>query len=192
MFSAGFRVKITNFGSTRYGFFTAGHIAESSATIYIKADQSGTGTDVAIGAAASYDIVCSGSVDAAFIELSSSVVPYNSVFDSSTALYSGTVVALPQWASVYKDGASTHVTSGIVENPSFLWNPGNVVLTDMVKTTYERAGGDSGGVVYSEPSGNMSYIVGIHSGGATTNGVSTYGVYTKAQNALSVFGAEVY
>ena len=70
---------------------------------------------------------------------------------------------------MYKKGyGMSMVESGTVQCNNYSVTINNVQFTDLVKAGYYRAGGDSGGIVYTVPSSGYASPAGIHKGGVTT------------------------
>ncbi|MCL1948583.1 MAG: S1 family peptidase [Turicibacter sp.] len=127
----------------------------------------------------------SGSSDCAWIRTNSSTT-LNRTIRFNNLTYAASTVSSSNGLSVAQVGRVTQVTTGNVQNVAETVNiarpeGGSVVLTNLIRTNYNSANGDSGGLVYAN-SGTRP-VAGIH----VTN--VSGGVYCTVQaisNALRV------
>lgn len=185
--SIGYRVKRTSGLSTTYGFVTAGHLG-TTIGMAVYAGPSCTSKIGIVSATAQ-----SGSVDAAYVAITSSVYEMeNKVFYSNNS--GGTVgeslnttIGEPVVGStVYKSGSKTYLTSGKVQYTSFDLYFNGHTITDLAQASYSSVNGDSGGTVY-EPFYTMTLpntTVGIH--------MASRGFFVKASNIKSRLGVVRY
>lgn len=169
-------------GGYTYGFLTCAHAFSGNSNVYLN---TGSGTNTLLGICYSFNQHFSGNADVAFIQISSGVTSYNTVYANTTTLNSSYPTTYGIGTVVYKkgDGMST-VESGAVQCNNYSVTFNNVTITDLVKAGYYRAGGDSGGIVFTAPSGGYASPAGIHMGGLTTTS-EHYGFFTKMYNALA-------
>lgn len=169
-------------GGYIYGFLTCAHAFSGDSNVYLN---TGSGTNTLLGICYSFNQHFSGNADVAFIQTNSSVTSYNTVYANTTTLNSSYPTTYGIGTVVYKkgDGMST-VESGAVQCNNYSVTFNNVTITDLVKAGYYRAGGDSGGIVFTAPSGGYASPAGIHMGGLTTTS-EHYGFFTKMYNALA-------
>lgn len=185
-FSLAFPVKIMVSGVYKVGFLTCAHAFGNigSTNVYIEDDS-------CIGTYSSAYSNYGGNSDVAFVETNSNTEIYRTLYLGTTTIRAG-YTNLPEGYPVYKNGASTRITSGTVKNSSYSMEVNNVAFTDFVKASYDSDSGDSGAIVYSEPdSFNCAYAVGIHKG-STSQLPWANAVYTKVSNALNDLGAVMY
>lgn len=185
--SLGFRAKSTTSNETQYGFVTAGHVGKSVG-LKIYADSSCT-KQIGVVRKRKY----SGSVDAAFVEVTDSACAIgNKVLYSDSAgkmegVTLNTDVSNPvRNQTVYKSGSSTFLTSGKVTSTSFDSYVGDTYFTNLAKADYKSESGDSGGTIY-EPFDAMKSpytTVGIHK--------ASRGVFVKAKNIMESLGITRY
>ena len=173
--SMGYRAR-TN-GSV--GFVTAGHL--------------GSVGDVIKGISSTIGKITArqnwGSVDAAFVEITSSHTPTN-ILNGTDATLSTTVKNPAQGATVHKRGATTDHTKGVISSTNASKEFDNTLFTNLTYTSMSAKSGDSGGIVYyNETSGSTTkrYTSGIVKG-MDVNG--TY--YTKASLINSALGITRY
>ena len=172
--SVGYRVKRNNIN----GIVTAGHVVNLNA--YVAKD----GTNFAKCTARQY----SGSVDAAYCEITNSnYVPTNTLEGTSNTL--STTTSAPGVGTVInKIGAATGHTSGTILSTNASWTVNGVTFTNLTSADYTSANGDSGGVVYSYVSStNTRYTLGIHKG---ASGSTRY--YVKASLINQALGTSRY
>lgn len=181
-FSVACRVRSEPGGGYIYGFLTCAHAFSGDSNVYLN---TGSGTNTLLGICYSFNQHFSGNADVAFIQTNSSVTSYNTVYANTTTLNSSYPTTYGIGTVVYKkgDGMST-VESGAVQCNNYSVTFNNVTITDLVKAGYYRAGGDSGGIVFTAPSGGYASPAGIHMGGLTTTS-EHYGFFTKMYNALA-------
>ncbi|MBR4731212.1 MAG: hypothetical protein IK081_00425 [Lachnospiraceae bacterium] len=142
--------------------------------------------NIPIGTSYSFNQHLGGTADVAFIETNSDVTLYDYVNTSPVSLFSSYTTSFNQGAIInMKGGATSGISGGYVLNSSFSVIVGNILFTDLVSTTYESTGGDSGGIVFV-PSNitNHAYPAGIHKG-SYQDGSVDYGVFTKLYNDLA-------
>jgi streptogrisin B len=117
----------------------------------------------------------SGSVDAAYVRITSGTAPTNNLINSAGTNQLSTSTLLPGSGTVInKIGQKTGHTTGKIlsTNASIAYaytpvpgTPGyaNTTFTNLTTADYSSAKGDSGGVVYAYYSGpNIRYTLGIH------------------------------
>lgn len=180
-FSIAFPAEIIDNGNHVNGFITAGHCFDDVnyqdvfSEYYVYLGEYHVGNR-------SYG----GNADAAFFELADGVSPFYTVFSESTFICNEIRVQ-SQGSIVRKRGMTTGVTSGTVTSTSFTTNYPGTTITDMVKTSYDSDDGDSGGIVYSNPStADTAYIAGVHSGNYKGwFSFLNYSIYTKAGNVIT-------
>lgn len=185
--SLGFRAKRTTSNGVEYGFVTAGHVGQYVG-LRIYANSSCTKL---IGVVRKRQY--SGSVDAAFVEVTNSdYVIGNKVRYSDSAGNTGGVT-LNTTASdpvrnqtVYKSGSSTYLTSGKVTSTSYDGYISGTYFTDLAVASYKSASGDSGGTIYAPfyTMQNPYTTVGIHK--------ASGGAFVKAKNASNALGITRY
>ncbi len=157
--SAGYKAKLTISGEEKTGFITAGHVTGGS-NIY-------TGWTHLIKIGNTIVEQNSGSVDAAFVELTG-----NNTFANQVEGYTITpgVSVIPAINStVYKIGNSSDITSGTVisnMNESW-WNVDGVPVKfiNLCDTTVYCEDGDSGGLMYTKTGTTYKVIGNIKGGG---------------------------
>ncbi|MDE7425281.1 MAG: S1 family peptidase [Lachnospiraceae bacterium] len=185
--SLGFRAKRTTSNGIQYGFVTAGHVGKSVG-LKIYADSSCT-KQIGVVRKRKY----SGSVDAAFVEVTDSAcaignkVLYSDSKGKMEGVTLNTDVGDPVTnQTVYKSGSSTYLTSGKVTSTSFDGYVGNTYFTDLAKAAYKSASGDSGGTIYEPfiPMNDPYTTVGIHK--------ASGGVFVKAKNIIESLGITRY
>ncbi len=169
--SLGFRAKYNGMD----GYITAGHCfsgeqAASSGGIVVKR-------------------IYGGSVDAAFVQLTSS----SYTLSNSLAYTSGNITSLNDivicpylevGTAIAKAGVKTHYSAGKVLNNSYRGNFEGTTFTDLVSTNAYADGGDSGGPVFlpTVEDGGVT-LIGIVKGGDPNNLYSM--VFTKEENIYS-------
>ena len=180
---------ITLSGVRRWGFFTAGHVVDRKQDAVIR-NISGTN----IGKVIRYQN--SGSIDAAFIEMTGYGSTFVKVVDNSFTIKPLTFVLPAVGSIVYMSG---HVTRQSYPGP----NPGSVisvvnsrnwgtagggVFTNLIEANYLSARGDSGGLVYVRTSSPQEAIaVGVHKGsttGTTSRWSTRVGAISAAWDSL--------
>lgn len=165
--SAAYKAKLIIDGEEKIGFVTAAHVTG--------------GSDVYEGAIHLWGKIGntiieqeSGSVDAAFVELTGSSTFSNTI--DGYQIETDITVIPAIGSTVYKTGSSSHTTSGIVYsniNESQWLDDNNeiVTFTNLVETSVPCENGDSGGLMYTKD-GNTYEVVGIIRGGNESTGVS--------------------
>lgn len=185
--SLGFRAKQTTSNGTQYGFVTAGHVGKSVG-LKIYADSSCT-KQIGVVRKRKY----SGSVDAAFVEVTDSAcaignkVLYSDAKGKMEGVTLNTDVSNPvRNQTVYKSGSSTFLTHGKVTSTSFDGDVGGTYFTDLAKADYKSASGDSGGTIYESfvAMKNPYTTVGIHK--------ASGGVFVKSKNIMKSLGITRY
>lgn len=172
--SMGYRAKKNNV----VGIVTAGHLASLNTTININ------GTNIGKVTARQE----SGSVDAAFVEITnSSYTPTNTLNGTTNTL--STTTSKPGVGTVInKLGFSTGATTGKVLSTNVTVTLDGITHTNLTSADYSSSGGDSGGIVYSYVSStNTRYTLGIH---CAAVGSTRY--YIKADEINSVLGTSRY
>lgn len=172
--SVGYRVKRNG----NVGFITAGHMGSTGDTIKIGGTAVGT-----IKARQE-----SGSVDAAFVQVTNDdYTPVNTINGTSNKL--STTISEPGVGTVInKSGASTGITSGKVLSKNVTITLDGIIQTNLTSASYESAGGDSGGTIYSYISStNTRLTLGIHC--AEKNGIR---YYIKANEINQALGTSRY
>ena len=179
-FSIGYPAVYTNTsGVDVNGFITCGHSFSSNTTAVSVYCPSGY-----IGNLNPSKKQYSGTVDAAFVTLNGSVVDtYVGTTNISLNLYGSIVV--PVGGSVKMYGMASLEQDGVVLVASYASTGTTPHLTDMVKTDYASAGGDSGGIVCSRYMRRNYYVAGIQSRKAKDG---SYSVYCKVGNINSALG----
>ena len=159
------------------GLVTAAHLAWQDCYIYFN------GVNIATCTTRQN----SGSVDAAFCQITNSnYTPSNTINGTSNTL--STTISEPGVGTVInKVGASTGHTSGtIISTNATATTDMGVTLTNLTSANYSSAAGDSGCIVYSVV-GSSRYTLGTHVGAA---GSTRY--YTKANKINSALGIYRY
>lgn len=173
--SIGYRAM--DIGGTK-GFVVSGHLISTGQTLY----QGST----AIGYCLDSRRV--NGVDAAFIEPFANFTPTNNIAGFYGTL--STTISNPQvGTSITKYGRSTGATSGTIlsTNDTFdLRRQGGPIHTDLVRTNYNAADGDSGGIVFTSFD---KKTLGIHVGMDLT---TKYTYYSKASNINNLLGLARY
>lgn len=182
-FSIGYPAIYTNASGTDVnGFITCGHAFSSDTTAVSVYCPSGY-----IGNLDPSKKQYSGSVDAAFVTLSgSSVTTLVGTTNISLNLY-GTIV-VPVGGSVKMYGMTSLEQDGVVLSASYTSNGTSPTLTDMVKSDYSSAAGDSGGIVCSKYMTRNYYVAGIQSRKASDG---SYSVYCKVGNINSALAVDL-
>lgn len=163
-------------GSYDIGFLTCEHGFSGTSNVYLN---TGGGTNTLIGVSYSSDQKYGNKADVAFITTNSNTTLYNTVYMSTTTINATYLTSMGSVA--YKRGETTGVTYGDVLDSSFTVTVGGVTFTDLVKTKFTAAPGDSGGIVYAPPSAtNYADVLGIMKGIG-----SSYSFFTKMYNDLA-------
>lgn len=206
-----FSISVNSNGSitaTARGGYSTGYMASRGANkgFVTSAHGNNTGDYVFINSSITYETlltdqlgqitkrVLSGSVDAAFVEITndnyeqSNLVYYTSVYPGVTK--PGSILAaecvdvnglaLNTW--IYKSGMTTYLTVGDLLDRSITVNISGNILTDLFMTDNVADHGDSGGVTYI----SSEKVIGIVEGG---NGTYTY--FIKATNINEALGVVV-
>lgn len=177
----------TGYGSVAYrakmngkaGFVTSGHVMKQIGNYLFKDDRI---TILGECKACSY----TGTVDAAFCELSSGFIPINQVQGDFFTLKASTTGAFVGM-SVNLGGRHNH-SKGKVVSISVAYNGyGGTVMTKGIASDYASEGGDSGGIVYD----NSGYPVGVHVGKGTVNNVAR-AICCSASEVNSLFLLTMY
>lgn len=172
--SMGYRVKING----NKGYITAGHCF------------SGTGNSATGGTVTRYQE--SGSVDAAFVQTTSSYTPSNSLQYTSGSITSLDNTLCPLLSvnqSIAKAGYSTGYTSGQIKNLNYSGTYDGIYFTNLIAANYSTSGGDSGGAVFvpSNTASGGAPLAGIN------KGTSSYGsAFVDANRIYSAFGYTRY
>lgn len=168
-----------------YGFLTCAHAFVGNSNVYV---DSGSSINYLAGTSYSINQKLGGKADVAYVTAASNVTLWNAFLDN----YSNPVVLNPSWPSsmgslVYKNGASSGVTAGIVLDSSHATTISGTTLNDIVKVGYYSQNGDSGGIVFTQPdSNNYADIIGIHSANELTPaGSFVCSFFTKIYNDLA-------
>lgn len=130
-----------------------------------------------------------GSVDAAFVEITSAHTPTN-ILNGTDATLSTSIKNPAQGATVHKRGAVTGHSSGVIYSTNASKEFDNTLFTNLTYTSLKAESGDSGGIVYynvTSGSTTTRYTSGIVKG-LDANG--TY--YTKASLINSALGITRY
>jgi hypothetical protein len=175
--SVGFRVKLSDIE----GIVTAAHVATSSATG--SNDITKNGTVFAQCTTRQF----SGSADAAFCKITStSYTPTNLIGGTSTL---STTIDTPAAGQIVNMlGATTGYTNGTIISTNATLTYGGATIYYLVTADYTRAGGDSGGIVYTYYSTtNVRNTVGIH---VAYSGSTAY--YCRASYVNGALGTSRY
>lgn len=175
--SAAFRVNKYENNAYTYGFIASGHCYN-------------LGDEVKVGSTVVADVVdwqCSGNIDAVFCALRSNHTAGTTIFYIGGTLRDGIDVNLAQGNPLRMIGAKTQGgagSTGTVELSSYSYQSTthNTYFYDLMASNYERAGGDSGGIVISTRTG-YNWIAGVHRGQH-----GEFSIFTKAQNITNGFG----
>lgn len=170
--SVGYRVKLN--GVT--GIVTAAHFVTNGDNVSYSGNTIGTCTVS----------VYSGSVDAAFVEVTGETL--SNTIDGGSTVLSTTISEPGSGTVINKRGFKTYSTSGTVYSTNASWTINGVNFTNLTAATYDSDNGDSGGVVYSYISSTGTRLtLGIHKG--RHNG---YAHYVKANAINSALGTTRY
>ncbi|WP_040198098.1 hypothetical protein [Candidatus Soleaferrea massiliensis] len=176
-YSIGYRARRSVGGSYEYGFVTCGHGNAVGDPVYDGMIKIGQITAVKFG----------GNTDAAFVKITNSDYNItNSIARTNKTLVAGGYRTVSVGTTINKSGCVNGVGSGQVTSSSFRCSYQGSTFTDLIQSTYPRAGGDSGCIVYSNDS--SPYIVGTHMG-ATVDGRS---ISVKANNIVNSLNAYSY
>ncbi len=130
-----------------------------------------------------------GSVDAAFVEITSAHIPTNTLNGTDATL--STAIRNPaQGATIHKRGATTGHTKGVIYSTNASKEFDNTFFTNLTYTSFGAKAGDSGGIVYyNEASGSST----IHYTSGIVKGMDANGTYyTKASLINSALGIRRY
>ena len=174
--SMGYRVKIDG----KAGYLTAGHCF------------SGTGQSATGGTSKKYKR--SGTVDAAFVQTTSSYSPSNSLYYTSGSIKTLNNTLCPTLAvnqAIAKAGYKTGYTSGKIKSLNYSGTYSNIYFTGLVATDYSTDHGDSGGAVFvpsnATSAGGGAPVAGIN------KGTSSYGgAFVKDTEIYKAFGFSRY
>lgn len=163
--SAAYKAKLTIDGEEKIGFITAAHVTDGSDVYEGSIHLWGKIGDTIVEQN-------SGSVDAAFVELTGTNTFSNTI--NGYELETDVTVIPAIGSTVYKIGAQSGITSGVVysnlNESKWYINGQEVIFTDLVETSVSCINGDSGGLMYTK-SGNTYKIVGIIKGGSSADGL---------------------
>lgn len=171
--SMGYRVKIDG----KAGYLTAGHCFD------------GTGQSATGGTTKKYKR--SGTVDAAFVQTTSSYSPSNSLYYTSGSINTLNNTLCPTLVvnqAIAKVGFTTGYTSGKIKSLNYSGNYSGIYFTGLVATDYSTDHGDSGGAVFvpsnvSSSAGGGAPVAGIN------KGTSSYGgAFVKDTEIFKAFG----
>jgi len=131
-----------------------------------------------------------GSLDAVFVQTNANHTPTNTFVENGNNVTVATSLYVPIVGTIVNQiGSSTGNTSGSVNSTNLSATFLNgVTINNLARANYRRAGGDSGGLVYTfiRPT-NVRHTTGIHVGGTPTNGY-----YTRAALINNAFGLTRY
>ena len=175
--SAAFYGKITYEGTTRWGFFTAAHVAGYDSYAYLSLFTK-AGQIIARQT--------STSVDAAFVEMTGYGHSFSNKIDG-IQITPGVFLTPAIGSVVYKVGNTTNTTSGTVLsnlNTSY-WKVNGVtyIYRDLCEATTYCEEGDSGGLMYQKTA-NTVKVVGVIKGGSD-------GKYYATKASYLPWGAQV-
>ncbi|NCB04432.1 MAG: hypothetical protein EOM69_02795 [Clostridia bacterium] len=160
--STGYKAKLTIDGVEKIGFVTAAHVTNGSNAYTNWTHLVKIGNTIVEQN--------SGSVDAAFVELTGSHTFANQI--DGYNITAGTSVIPAIGSTVYKIGTTTGTTSGtVISNINESWwdiDGVLVLFTNLCDTTVYCEGGDSGGLMYTKNGTTYKVIGNIKGGG---NGV---------------------
>ena len=173
--SMGYRARIDG----KIGFVTAAHVGFVGNVI--------KGTSSTIGKISIRQNW--GSVDAAFVEITSANIPTNTL-NGTNATLSTSIRNPAQGATVHKRGASTGHSTGVIYSTNASKEFDNTFFTNLTYTSLNANAGDSGGIVYyNETSGSST----VHYTSGIVKGMDTNGTYyTKASLINSALGIKRY
>ena len=164
--SAGYKAKLTVNGVKKIGFVTAAHVT-GGGNIY-------TGWTHSIKIGNMIVEQNSGSVDAAFVELTGSNTFTNQV--DGYNITAGVSVIPAIGGTVYKIGDASQTTSGTclsnINSTQWLINGTYVTFTNLCETTAYSTNGDSGGLMYTK-NGTTYKVIGVIKGGNDTTCYAT-------------------
>lgn len=170
-------------GTYEDGFLTCAHAFTGNSNVYL---YTGASNNTLVGYSYASNQVLGGKADVAYVAANSNATLYDSV-------YGYTITLNPAYPSsmgspIYKCGAASQETYGIILNSSDSQIIQGVTLSDIVKVAYYSTGGDSGGIVHTKPdAANQADIVGIHSAYAVnaSTGAFLWSWFTKITNDLA-------
>jgi hypothetical protein len=169
--SAGYKAQLTINGVVKIGFITAAHVTDGS-NVY-------SGWPHLFNKIGNTIVEQnSGSVDAAFVELTGSNTFTNQV--EGYNITAGVSVIPATGSTVYKIGSQSDITSGIVYsniNESWWFIDGAwVEFTNLCETSVSCIEGDSGGLMYTK-SGTTYKVIGVIKGSGDGSSYATKHVY---------------
>lgn len=175
--SMGYRVKIGG----KAGYLTAGHCFD------------GTGQSATGGTSKKYKR--SGTVDAAFVQTTSSYSPSNSLYYTSGSINTLNNTLCPTLSvnqAIAKAGYKTGYTSGKIKSLNYSGNYSGIYFTGLVATDYVTDHGDSGGAVFvpsnvSSSAGGGAPVAGINKGSSSYGGA-----FVKDTEIYKAFGFSRY
>ena len=189
--SVGFPCYYWNNQTCYPGFVTAAHGCKLGDKMYDL-------TGAVVGTVMAYQY--SGTVDAAFVGITNSnyAIPtvIEAVSDGGSSIDYYTVnlgnYAIPAvGTTIYKDGKTTNLTTGVVDSTSAsLWiTEDNVTITDMIRTSECIVdNGDSGGLAFTLGTGIYASPVGITQGYSYIFGIELKSFFVKYGNIVSELG----
>lgn len=139
---------------------------------------------------------CSNLVDAVLISLEPGDTATNVTEYNQTSIVGGYyTTSVVTGSTVYLEGRTSYAQSGeilsascttIYSDPVY---PGiYYIIGDLIKTNYQSAGGDSGGIVHQPINGN-NILIGIH---VASNNNNDIGYICQAKNIISAFNVVPY
>ncbi|OAV66775.1 hypothetical protein Barb6_02514 [Bacteroidales bacterium Barb6] len=127
-----------------------------------------------------------GDKESSFCTLYPGYEPSNKIYYGSGTILSVNTYEPQKGDHINKSGRSTDVTSGLITNVNQLVSDKNGREFYIVKTNYASAGGDSGGIVYTDD----GKTAGIHLGSKVNDPSLSY--YIKANKINKALAVERY
>lgn len=173
-YSVAFPCKRTVSGATQYGFVTAAHGTYTGQAV------SAGGQSIGTIAVRKYG----GNTDAAFVRITNSNWSASYMIQCSSQTLTKTSVNPAVNTTVYKCGNGSGHKAGTVKSTSVsFFAEDGTAMTGLTSATYNRAKGDSGGIVYN----GSRQICGVHHGGD-----DTYAFFTKSTYVRDNLGVSLY
>lgn len=173
-YSVAFPCKRTVSGATQYGFVTAAHGTYTGQAV------SAGGQSIGTIAVRKYG----GNTDAAFVRITNSNWSASYMIQCSSQTLTKTFVNPAVNTTVYKCGNGSGHKAGTVKSTSVsFFAEDGTAMTGLTSATYNRAKGDSGGIVYN----GSRQICGVHHGGD-----DTYAFFTKSTYVRDNLGVSLY
>lgn len=194
-FSIGYRAKYPYNGTLRSGFVTCGHDLPTYSIVYTQSTVNPS-FELGIVRGRLYSNGTNG--DASFVEITNSnfSLVSRAAYSTSSSVgpgipISGTVSYVPLGGRIYKAGATTYLTSGLVTTEDacayFSTDSGTILVNHLTKAQCTADHGDSGGIAYYIPPNSSGYgeAAGIVTGGSS--GICFFSQYGMITTSLGAF-----